>query len=1345
MKPLFLYLFVSACLYADPVPRIAIVGGPQPLWPKILVEFQNRYPALIVEWGLRPSTEPRDVDLVFAYYPTPEELTRAASFTSKLALGFPVEFVAPALKLPLQGEASAKAAAYLDEGGLENGVRLLLYLFGLVQPGAPVAQPPAAGLRSGIYHADAPEVFSSFASYRTWWRAKHPGDAPPRVVAIPFFSTWLRGRDLAVIDAFIRRVEADGLMPAPVFGYPVEALTPLLTDNGVMQAEVVIALHATLSSVKDADTYNAWGVPVLNGLVTRESNVEWLANTKGLPPDRMAAHLSFPERSGLIAPTLVATTETSPIGIKTVQPSAAGIAVTVDRARRMLALRQKPNQDKRVALLYYNNPAGKGNIGASYLQVFPSLKNILAALGGAGYTIRGPLPDESELRRLVEANGRNLELWSEGEMQRVAQSASMRLWPVTEYRRYYDALPADFRQQVEDTWGTPEAGKLMTAQCAQGRCLLLPILQLGNLILAPQPLRTTSDQASDPGHERTTPPPHQYIAFYLWLQREWKADALVHLGRHGTLEWLPGKQTALAPSDAPAILLGDLPNFNIYVMDGGGEAIQAKRRGQATLISHLTPMIWRAGGREEFEKLHQAFHELVDRGDSLSPAVAQEYEKVTRAEVVRLGLDRQLKLDLSASIKSMAPALHRFLHEIEDAPVPAGLPVFGESPTEDRLRQAVAAYLFAAFPAALHDDIEQRIPKWSEAFVNSVPAPVEELPAEIATILARASKELPAWIQWLRDCGPSEMRGFLSALNGTHVPSRLLGDPLRKPEALPTGGNLHAVDSARIPTEASWRVGQKMADEFLQRYEQTHHSPAKRVSLVLWYGETERHQGAMECMALALLGVRPVWNQRGIVEDLQLIPASELGRRRVDVLFTVSGNYRDGFPDKLQLLDRAVRLAAKADDGVIAQQDRKMAADLETGGIEASEAKRLSELRIFSAKPGAYGVGVQYLVEKSGGADNAKKIAALYTANMGFGYSKDQWGVASVAALKGNLKLIDAVQFSRSSNLYGSLDNDDTYQYIGGLRTAAEAASGKSPDVLMHNLRHSDAGRMVSLREWLAVELGSRQFNPTWIKEMSKSGYAGARQISKEIEHLYGFQKTTPDHLDSRTWQTVMDVYVKDKLGLGLQKFFAEQNPHARQNMLARLIEVDRQGIHRFVPGDRKLLLTEYARSVALDGAVCNALDCGSPAMRTYATKALRDQGLSAEAAKIDQAYHQALRTKPSTLEKPQQQEPEPRARQYKLSKIRQLGNYMVTWVNRVNFVSTVKSLPWWLWALLASTYASAVALRARSSRSSKHLLLHSLLNDQEQGHRQVAASTSAHKSQEPPKHGQTRNFNQND
>jgi len=364
------------------------------------------------------------------------------------------------------------------------------------------------------------------------------------------------------------------------------------------------------------------------------------------------------------------------------------------------------------------------------------------------------------------------------------------------------------------------------------------------------------------------------------------------------------------------------------------------------------------------------------------------------------------------------------------------------------------------------------------------------------------------------------------------------------------------------------------------------------------------------------------------------------------------------------------------------------------------EAARQGRLRVFSAKPGAYGVGVQYLVEKSGGGDSAAKIASLYTANMGFGYSADRWGAASGAALQENLRSVEAVQFSRSSNLYGSLDNDDTYQYVGGLRTAIEQISTRAPDVYLHNMRQAGAEKLVTLREWLAVELHSRQLNPVWIQEMQKSGYAGAREMSKEIEHLYGFQKTAPDHLNPQTWQTVLDVFVKDKYHLGLQRFFEEQNPHARQTVLARLLEVERQGIQRFSTGDRKMLLTEYARSIARDGVACNAQTCGNTVLQQHIARELRQNGASAQAAKMESVLRQALNTPaPEIVMK---KEPPHTTR---VVEWRTLRNYAISFTRRWPVAWNLKSVPWWIWIGGLCGYVVAAGLLMRRRRSTPEAL----------------------------------------
>lgn len=1252
---------------AAQTPRIAIVGGPEALWPRIVETWQARHPELRVEWQIGAPAERQTFDLFFAYYPTPEQIAQFERIEARRNLALPAEFIEPRWRRRVDEEGAKPAAAYLDQGGIENGVRLLSYLYGQVKAGGPAVLPPLPGVRSGIYHPAAAEVFADREAYVAWWRQR-PGAVPDApVVAVTFFSTLMRGNDLAAVDAFVAALEARGFLPLAAFGYPLGQLTKYLTPA----PDVIIALNTTLYSPQDNKVYEALGAPVLNGVVLRETRSAWEASPTGIAPDRLTAHLSVPEKVGLVRPVLAATSETTAAGYKATIPYGPGVERLVGTAERFVQLRRKANADKRVALLYYNNPAGKGNIGASYLQVFPSIENILRGLERAGYNTGEAVPDRREWQRLLETAGRNVELWAPGEKRALAAQPSTVRWPLEEYLRHYRELPREFRNQVEEVWGPPSRRQLMTEACGGTLCFLLPAWRAGNLLVAPQPLRTSIERLARPEHDPVTPPPHQYVAFYLWLRKVWGADAVIHLGRHGTLEWLPGKQAALAPGDAPEVLLGDLPNFYIYVMDGGGEAIQAKRRGGATLISHLTPMIVRTGARADIEPLHEAFHQLTADGQALTEEIRAELHRTVRRELKRLDLERQLGLKAEAGWEEIVPVLHRFLHEVEAAPLPDGLPVFGQTPGEEQLRGAVEAYLFALYPLERHPDIEQEVGSWAARLLAG-----EKLP-EGQPEWERANREIPGWLSQLREAGPTEMAGLLRGLAGQHVPSQVLGDPLRRPDALPTGRNLHALDPARLPTREAWAVGQRMAAEYLEKHKQEKGAFPRKVAVVLWYGETERNQGALEGMALALLGVEPVWNQRGLVEDLRLIPLEELGRPRVDVVFNVSGNYRDGFADKLNLLDRAIQLAG------LPNAETKAA--LMKQGLPAEEAERLARLRIFAPKPGAYGVGVQALLEQSGGADTPEKIAALYSANMSYGYGEGQWGTPAAAALTAQLRQVESIQFSRSSNLYGALDNDDTYQFVGGLRTAVAQAAGQAPEIYLHNLRQWDARRMTTLREWLATELHSRQFNPRWIEGMKAAGYAGAREMVREVEHLYGFQKTTPEQLSPATWQMVYDTYISDKGKLGLREFFARENPHARQTLLARLVEVDRQGIYRFAPAVRAALMKEYAESVVKSGVACNAQVCANRKLQEHLVSGLG-------AAAVTEGYRQRVAEatgRPAPVAAPA---PAP----VKLSRWEELKKSSLVWVRTVRVRWSATGIPWWVWVSLGSAYLLAIAWRAR-------------------------------------------------
>jgi cobaltochelatase CobN len=347
------------------------------------------------------------------------------------------------------------------------------------------------------------------------------------------------------------------------------------------------------------------------------------------------------------------------------------------------------------------------------------------------------------------------------------------------------------------------------------------------------------------------------------------------------------------------------------------------------------------------------------------------------------------------------------------------------------------------------------------------------------------------------------------------------------------------------------------------------------------------------------------------------MPPEELGRPRVDVIFTISGIYRDGLPEKVLLLDRAARLAASAGDNAISRNDGRIAQLLEQDGVDADVAAKIARARVFGNKPSAYGVGVSSLVERSRDADGrTDDVGNVYLHYMNYAFSAEVWGGTAEGALANHLQGNQAVVFSRATSLYGALDNDDVYQYFGGLSVASKTVNKVAPEMYINNLRKAGSESMTDLRSWLASELNTRNWNPKWLTEMQRSGYAGAREMAKSMEYLYGFQATSAEQVDGTFWQNSYDVLVADKHGLGLDEFFKRENPYAQQSIVARMLEVDRQGSYQFSDADRENLVRIYVESVARDGVSCSANTCGNEALQGYVSQQVAlIEGLGQEAA----------------------------------------------------------------------------------------------------------------------------------
>lgn len=1240
-----LLLLVGACVQAADAPNAVVLLRTAQSAPRVLERVKQELGPGQFDCVLAHDDMPPDrlkkARVLFLEHPSQDLLARwkpaaldAIRGGLRVVTDVP-DLVQRAWGVEVQLPLAKRLLPYFQYGGEENLRALFLSIYEEAGGRKVTIPPPVEMPRAGVYHPDAPRLFPNLTEYLAWYRSVKPRQGPLAVVS--FFHTYIKNGDLEFIDAQIRALEKRGLAAAGIAGWPLHTLGDTIAAPANDRMQVLLAFTLSLSKPEDVDLLKRQNVHVISLMVTRDSYAQWAKTERGVTTDRVATSLANPEAAGAADPVLVATTEVGSDGMERTIPIAERVDMAARRAARWVTLKNKSNSEKRLVMLYYNNPPGKGNLGASYLNLAPSIQAVLQSLQREGYRVGTRIPAAEQILAMLEKSGRNIETWAPGELTKMMSEGGVTLLPVEKYREWFDQLPEEFRKSINERWGPPENAELMTWRSEKGRkYFVIPGLRLENVFLGPQLLRASFAEYTNVQHSGTLPPHHGYVASYLFYRHQLGADAVIHMGRHGTLEWLPGKNAGQAGWDCSEVILGDLPNLNYYIMDGGGEAVQARRRGAAVDLSHLTPLLARAGKEDRFAALSKALTNWEETRES-SPALAGEYAASVVDALKTSGLIKQLNLDLAKQAE-VFERVREFLDSVEDSPIPLGLPVLGQTPSEDRQVAGVGAYLQSAFETADIKRVAGLIPGWAASMVaGEVPVVHDDLPEGVRNKVARALDDGFTWLKNVRESSGRELAVLAEALRAEYVPSGLVGDPLGVPAALPAGRNLHQGDPAMIPTKAAWEVGKRLATQLLEsRRKQTGRHP-ERISMVLWQGETGRHQGAMEAQAMYLMGVEPEWNARGVPDRLKLIPESQLGRPRVNVVFTVSGLYRDGYPDKILMLDRAARLAATAGDNALSRQNRETEIALKAAGVDPEQAAAVAGARVFTTAPGSYGFGIQQFVEQSRDKDEPKTMAQLYLSKMNYVYTEKAWGTQVPKLLESQLKGNEAILHSRSSNLYGAVDNDDVYQWMGGLRVASEVAGAK-PALLVNNFRRPGREKIESAAGFIATELNARNWNPEWIKEMKKEGYSGAREMGKAIEYLYGWQATAPETIAPEVWQKTYDVYVADEYRLGMKEFFDKANPAVRQNVVARLLEVDRQGTYRFSAAQRQQLVKEFVRLVSQGGVACSANVCGNRKLQAATlaeARLISSQDLPpAQLAEFRKQFQQALRPTPTLSSK---------------------------------------------------------------------------------------------------------------
>lgn len=1076
--------------------------------------------------------------------------------------------------------------AYLVHGGIANAEALLRFGASLIGHDLAWAEPrplPPASL----YLPGRPAA--TLAEIRAGWRRRP-------VAALLFYRALLQSGDLAPIDALLAALDEEGLdtLALGVSSLKDEAAAAMtLSVLGEVLPDLILTATGFAVSTPGAEVPEgplaACDCPVLQVVLAGMEEEQWRRSSRGLGPRDLAMNVALPEVDGRILARAVSFK--APAGYDPLteswrvvhRPVPDRVRFTARLAAAWARLRRAPAAERRIAVLLANYPARDGRIGNGVgLDTPASAVAVLRAMRAAGYALDVPFGDGDELIRALAA-------------MRADSGRRARL-PLARYEAWLAGLPEPVRTGVIERWGRPGADPAI-----DGDAFALELLPLGRVVLGIQPPRGYHIDPAATYHSPDLVPPHHYLAFYLYLREVLGVHAVVHLGKHGNLEWLPGKALALSEACLPEVALGPLPHLYPFIVNDPGEGTQAKRRAAGVIIDHLTPPLTRAEGHgelREIEGLLDEYHLAVE----LDPRRARHLAREITAACGRLGLLSDLDLE-DAGEDERLRRLDAHLCELKELQIRDGLHVLGSSPAGGQETDLLLALVrsprgrdgaSASLLRALAGDLglggwDPLAPDLARPWDGPRPPPLAGLGEEpwrtagdTLERLERLARRLvageavlePGWAAAgavleevegrlrpaLARCGPAEIAGLLRGLDGRLVPPGPSGAPSRgRPDVLPTGRNFYAVDTRAVPTPAAWALGWLSAAMIVERYLQEHGDWPRRVALSAWGTACMRTGGEDLAQALALMGCRPAWDPAsGRVTGIEILPLEVLDRPRVDVTLRVSGLFRDAFPAQIELLDDAVRALAALDEPDAMNPLRAAARDetsrLVTAGLDAAAARRRATVRVFGSKPGAYGAGLQVPIDE-GAWETTRDLAETFLAWSGFGYGRGLEGAEGGAALRERLGSVELVLHNQDNREHDLLDSDDYYQFEGGLIAAVRELSGRQPEAYHNDHSRPDHPRIRRLKEEIGLVVRGRAANPKWIAGAMRHGYKGAFEIAATVDYLFAFAATAGVVSDQH-FEALFDAYLGDEEVRG---FLARHNPAALVEIADRFAEAARR------------------------------------------------------------------------------------------------------------------------------------------------------------------------------------------
>lgn len=972
--------------------------------------------------------------------------------------------------------------------------------------------------------------------------------------------------------------------PLAVEGFPnpreraVPPPEPLITLEGRTLPNVVL-VYTFLGLDPDGRKarLRSLDIPAVNVLVYRTGTIaDYRKDLAGVPMFFLPFSLTTAEYIGLIDPVVIAANEDGEL-----VPMAEQVQLLIGKVFNVVRLQGTPNSEKRLALFYWNHPPGEDNQGASNLNVPRSIIGLAGKLREAGYRVE--VPREEEVIAAVRQMQRPA--YRKGTLTELLRTPHWALLPLQRYRAYFDALPPAVRERIVGFWGPPEKSPWI-AQVNGVEGFVVPRLQLGRLAVLPQPWRgETAWGAHDEKktfHDTKMPLSHHYLAVYYWAREVLSAHAIVHFGTHGTQEWTPGKERGLWAFDDPNLLVGDVPVVYPYIVDNIAEAIHVKRRGRGVIVSHQTPPFTPAGFAPELKKLSDliAEYEQLDDGP-----VRDGNRKLIVETAVRLNLHRDLKWKLAEVERDFGRHLRQLQDWLEDlgsAQQPLGLHTLGESaPREHRavnLMQMLGEPLYQATGvrdarkafAVEFERLRELAPyRFVDEWVLS-DRPLDAVDDASLRALAARGRTLAAALQ-----AEVELESVVRALQARWIDPSYGGDPIRNPDALPTGRNMYGFDPGRVPTRSAYEAGKKALDALIAEYRLRNGGrDPQKLAFTMWSTETMRHLGILEAQALYALGVRPRWDAGGRVIGMEAIPLSELGRSRIDVVISMTGLWRDQFPNVMERVNEAVALVAALPEEERANPVRanteRIARALAAKGVATEEAREFALTRLFGNESGDYGTGLpEATLASEQWNEGDGKLERLYLARMSWAYGPNpaRWSRKltdgsgrEINAYAEHLRGTSAAVFSRSSNLRGLLDTDHPFEYLGGISLAVRHLDGKNPPLFISNLRDPNRAKLQSAENFLAMELRAVYHHPNWVKEMMGEGYAGAQQLLNTVNNFWGWQTMDRNIVRDDQWQDFKAIYIDDRYRLGLRQWFEKNHPAALAQIAERMLEAIRKG-----------------------------------------------------------------------------------------------------------------------------------------------------------------------------------------